>query len=566
MLELDKILEKCGDYHRLQAIMLLLFCIINLLSALHYYSQTIISFVPKYWCIDGYTNPTDAYADASRQAGSSCLPQRFAAGIDDDAMTVEMNVSAANLANLSHTCQHFDYELYMGYQSFTSELNWICDRAWQVTLGQAMFFVGSVVGSLLFGFLADSLGRLPILIAANVVAMVGNSLTVFGTTLPTFSFFRFLSGMATDSNFVMMYILVMEYLRPSLRTVGLSICIGFFYCLGSMAAPWIAVLLHTWRGFLLATSAPFAIVPLFYFIVPESVQWLISKQKYDKAVQCLMRVAKINGRTVDESVYTEFIDECKRSQLHTKSGPNLFGLFVTPRLRRNTLILFFKSMVITLCYDAVSRNVQGLGISPFVMFTLSATAILPACILLIVLQDRIGRKAMASMSLLLSGVFISVTGAILFCTDRSGGEKDVLLVVVLSVIGRFGVTVAYNSGAQYATELIPTCVRGQGVAVVHVMGYAFTFFSSYILYTRSFFQPMPEIILGILSLLGAGLCLLLPETLNRTLPTSLEDGENFGKNERWYNFSFLEQRTQSVDVLAANAGSQSIRDNGAAYF
>lgn len=34
----------------------------------------------------------------------------------------------------------------------------------------------------------------------------------------------------------------------------------------------------------------------------------------------------------------------------------------------------------------------------------------------------------------------------------------------LAIIGRFGVTVAYNSGAQYATELIPTCVRGQGVA------------------------------------------------------------------------------------------------------
>lgn len=43
-------------------------------------------------------------------------------------------------------------------------------------------------------------------------------------------------------------------------------------------------------------------------------------------------------------------------------------------------------------------------------------------------------------------------------------------------------TVAYNSGAQYATELIPTCVRGQGVAAVHVAGYALTFFSSYILY------------------------------------------------------------------------------------
>lgn len=59
---------------------------------------------------------------------------------------------------------------------------------------------------------------------------------------------------------------------------------------------------------------------------------------------------------------------------------------------------------------------------------------------------------------------------------------DPFLLVTLSVIGRFGVTVAYNSGAQYATELIPTCVRGQGVAAVHVAGYALTFFSSYILF------------------------------------------------------------------------------------
>jgi len=76
-------------------------------------------------------------------------------------------------------------------------------------------------------------------------------------------------------------------------------------------------------------------------------------------------------------------------------------------------------MVITLCYDAVSRNVQGLGISPFVMFSLSATAILPACLLIIALQDRIGRKAMASASLLLSGIFISVTGGIIFAAAAS---------------------------------------------------------------------------------------------------------------------------------------------------
>ncbi|KAH8315085.1 hypothetical protein KR059_007246 [Drosophila kikkawai] len=538
MLEVDKILEKCGDCSRLQLLMLLLFCLVNVLSALHYYSQTIISFVPTYWCAD------DLPANFESPHTSSCLPLG---------------------QNSSSTCHSYGYELYLDYQSLTSELDWICGDAWKLTLGQSMFFVGSVVGSMVLGYLADLVGRLPILIVANLIAMTGNLLTIWGTNLTLFCAFRLISGIATDSNFVMMYILVMEYMRPSLRTLGLSICIGFFYCLGSMAAPWIAVLMGSWRDFLLVTSLPLLVVPLFYFIVPESIQWLISKQKYDQAVVCLKRVAQINGRRVEESAYEEFVEECKFSQQNQKASPHLLHLFKTSRLRRNTFILFFKSMVITLCYDAVSRNVQGLGISPFIMFSLSATAILPACLLIIALQDRIGRKAMASASLLLSGIFISVTGGVLYAASAS--DRTTTLLVSLSVIGRFGVTVAYNSGAQYATELIPTCVRGQGVAAVHVAGYAFTFFSAFILYTRSIFSPLPEIILGLLSLLGACLCLLLPETLNRTLPTSLEDGEDFGKNDRWYTFSFLDKRSPSATTLATqSAKMHSQSTDSSVYF
>jgi hypothetical protein len=53
------------------------------------------------------------------------------------------------------------------------------------------------------------------------------------------------------------------------------------------------------------------------------------------------------------------------------------------------------------------------------------------------------------------------------------------------VVGRFGVNIAYSSGAQYAAELIPTEVRGQGVSAIHMVGYAATFFSSHILYLVS---------------------------------------------------------------------------------
>lgn len=73
---------------------------------------------------------------------------------------------------------------------------------------QAMYFIGSVLGTLIFGILADFLGRLPMLALANVFGIVGNLLTVY---LPPniwfLGFARFIAGLATDTNFFMMYII-----------------------------------------------------------------------------------------------------------------------------------------------------------------------------------------------------------------------------------------------------------------------------------------------------------------------------------------------------------------------
>lgn len=136
----------------------------------------------------------------------------------------------------------------------------------------------------------------------------------------------------------------MEYLRPSMRTFGLNIILGVFYCLGCVVLPWIAVWLQNWRHLLIIISVPHTIVLTFYFLVPESAQWLISKRKTDKAIECFQRIAKINRKTISPG----HIENLKRYCLlyvenNDGKSENFLGLVKTPKLRRKTLILIYKS-------------------------------------------------------------------------------------------------------------------------------------------------------------------------------------------------------------------------------
>lgn len=135
----------------------------------------------------------------------------------------------------------------------------------------------------------------------------------------------------------------MEYLRPSMRTIGLNICIGIFYCLASMAVPWTAMILRSWKMFLIAISIPHLFVISFYYIVPESAQWLVSKGRVEDAINCLKRVAKINKKNISVDVLNAFRGYVNVNITKRNQHKSFLGLLKTPKLRRKTCILIFKS-------------------------------------------------------------------------------------------------------------------------------------------------------------------------------------------------------------------------------
>ena len=130
-----------------------------------------------------------------------------------------------------------------------------------------------------------------------------------------------------------------------MRTLGLNLGIGLFYCLGLVFTPWIAVVTGHWQYFLATTSIPLLSVIFFYPMISESAQWLVTRDNLDGAVERLKRVAKFNGKTVHDDDFEEFKHFCQKQKSKdiTEKKSTLIDMFKTPRLRKHTLILFFKS-------------------------------------------------------------------------------------------------------------------------------------------------------------------------------------------------------------------------------
>lgn len=137
---------------------------------------------------------------------------------------------------------------------------------------------------------------------------------------------------------------VFEYLSPKRRTFGLNIILAVFYCFGLVTSPWIALWIGNWRYYLWIASLPALGVLTYPLFICESAQWLLTKKRYDRAVQCLKWVAKFNGRKVEDSVFDEFVKQKMNEEQNEVTQEDTFmGMFRTPRLRRFTLTLLLKS-------------------------------------------------------------------------------------------------------------------------------------------------------------------------------------------------------------------------------
>ncbi|XP_069977243.1 organic cation transporter protein isoform X4 [Penaeus vannamei] len=524
--DFDSIFDHIGGFGRYQMMLFWINCLMNTFLVFVYFGQFFMTLTPPHWCapppdlaglnltsdqVKSLTIPRDPHTGKYLE----CVRYQV-----DFKEVVESNASWPDPSWPTTSCSHgwtYDYSLY--YPTITSELDWVCAEDWKPTLAQSLFFVGSLVGSPLLGWAADAWGRLPVIVATNVVGGLAGVASAFCASFVSFTVFRFVVGMTYDTHYMVAYILLLEYVSSKYRTIMANVPIMIFLTAAMCALPWLAVALGQWRFFTFAIYLPQLSCVTFIWIVPESARWLLSQGRVEDAVAILKKAGRVNKKPLSDEVVEEFKAYGWKQAEKDEKKVNVTALLKTPVLRRRFLVLCLMWMVIILAYDAHMRNTEHIGPNVFATFTLAGFVELPADFLTMVAVEKLGRRHTTAWTLVLGGALCLGVAAV--------PPDNTHVILALAIAGRFLITMSINVGQQYPIEVLPTVARGSGSGAIHTLGYGAAFVSPYVVYLSKFGHFLPYTILGVVTIVGGLVCVLLPETLDQKLPDSLEDGEAF---------------------------------------
>ncbi|XP_073948789.1 beta-alanine transporter-like isoform X2 [Choristoneura fumiferana] len=518
---METILSYLGDMGRYQKFLFCAMLPFGFIFAFVCFVQMFIAATPqRHWC----QVPELAHLDLELRRNLSA-PGAIDGGEWDRCSTFNTNWSQV-LATMTppgngtttSPCQNgFDFEFTdIPYHTVVSERGWVCDKSSYAPMAQSIYFAGSLVGGLLFGWLADRFGRLPALTGANLIGFVGGIATIYTIGIVDYTIARFLVGMAYDSCFMLLYILVLEYIGPRYRTVAANMAIALFFGGGCLALPWLALGLADWRLLLWVTSAPMLLVIILPFTVPESVRWLISKGRTNRAVAVFKKFEKINRTQIPQEVMDDFIIASRQS----RNEASVSALFTSAPLRAMLACMVAVYMSCAIIFDGLVRLSESLGLDFFLTFTLASATEIPSVTLLALVLDKLGRRNLTVVPMAFSGVLIFIAAFV----PRGIPQ------VTLAIIARFFINMAYTAAIQWFTELLPTPVRASGSSLVHVSGYVSTAMSPFVVYSERYWRPLPLLIMSATALVAVGFGVLIPETMGRRLPQTIADGEALANN------------------------------------
>uniref|UniRef100_G3UH77 Solute carrier family 22 member 8 n=2 Tax=Loxodonta africana TaxID=9785 RepID=G3UH77_LOXAF len=404
--------------------------------------------------------------------------------------------------------------------SIVSEWDLVCDSYKMKELAQSIFMAGVLIGGIVLGNLSDRFGRKTILSGSYLLLAASGCCTAFSPTFLSYLVFRFLTGSSMSGISLSTVILNVEWVPTRVRAI-LSTAVGYCYTTGQFILPGLAYVIPQWRWLQLTVSLPFFIVFLWSWWIAESVRWMVLSGKSSKALKILRWVAAFNGKKEEGEKLT--LEELKlnlqKEIALAKVKYSVVDLIRTSTLRLLLICLSLAWFSTGFAYYSLAMGVEDFGVNIYLLQIIFAGADVPAKFITILSMSYLGRRITQAASLLLAG------GSILVLTFVPSDLQT--LRTVLAVFGKGCLSSSFSCLFLYTSELYPTVIRQTGLGLSNLWARVGSMMAPVVKILAEVQPFIPNVIYGGMALLGGSAALLLPETLNRHLPETLEDMDNW---------------------------------------
>jgi len=307
--------------------------------------------------------------------------------------------------------------------------------------------LASGIGGVLFGFIADRIGRKRALMLSILTYSLCSFASGLATSILMLAIFRFILGLGMGGEWNTGATLVAETWPAELRAKAISIVQSSWAIGYALAALVAGIVLHyaDWRMVFFVGVLPAAITLWIQSRVPESAMW----QEHHRLAQESMRVAKTQA-SYDHSSFARIFQPPFARSTFALLFANFFGMFAWWGL------FTWLPPYLSLPVSQGGRGFSVMGVTTLLV-TLNLFGMFPGYASFGWVADRLGRRPSYMLYTLTAAILVPIYAA----------AREPWLLMVLGALTAFFGTGFFSGSGIIGSEIFPTRLRARALGFTY---------------------------------------------------------------------------------------------------